>query len=111
VNMHLEYLKPIEPKRCNLVETKVHCFQVVVEVAYFPHTKILQVESYIQIHRQQQECEWLRLLEEDLKERLGSHLLMPCVEIVGEGGYALTKEKDPKVCWYYQTEYMVIEKI
>jgi len=71
----------------------------------------LQAESDIQIHHQDLDYEWLRLPEEDLEERLQSHLLMPWVEIVGEEEYAMNEEKVPNVCQDYQMNNMGIEEI
>jgi len=73
------------------VETKVHCFQAVVDVAQFPHMESRYLESYIQNHHY--------------------HLLMPWVETIGEGKSVMIIEKAPKVHQYYHMDYTAVEEI
>ena len=65
----------------------------------------LEAESDIQIHHEHLEYGWLRLLNEDLKERLESHLLKPQVEIIGEEESEMDEEIPPKEHLVNRMEY------
>ena len=53
----------------------------------------------------------MRLLEEDLEERLETHLLMPWLETISEEEFATIMEKALKVHQDYHTDCMDIEEI
>lgn len=113
--IHLEHLKQNDQERYNLVGVKVHYFQV-VELVPSPyeerkHMESLQAESDIQIHHKHLEYGWLRLPNEDIKERLESHIVISWVETVGEEELAMNEEKVPKVHRDYQIDYMGIKEI